>query len=161
MKLSTYQANGFYPLETVPAEGLLSLPVASGVTIVKGDYIIPSSGYATNTATAAQVACFGIAAENADNSAGSDGDINVLVIPIDSKTKFSVPVAVPAAGKTKITRAEVGTCVDLEANDDVDLTDTTITASALGFWIEDYDDSAEAVDGNTYGYAIGHFRINA
>jgi hypothetical protein len=43
----------------------------------------------------------------------------------------------------------------------VDLSDTTITASAFGFWIEDYDASAEAIDGNTFGYAIGRFKINA
>ena len=158
MKLSVYQANGFLALDKVPEAGLVSIPVAAGVNIVQGDYIVPDgAGYATNTATAAQVACFGIAAENADNTSGAAGAIEVRIIPIEMGVRYSVPVATNAV----IARANVGTCVDLEANDDVDISDITIVASAFGFWIEDFDASAQAVDGNTFGYAIGRFKINA
>lgn len=157
MKLSVYQADGFLALDGVPEAGLVSLPVAAAVNIVQGDYVIPTGGYATNTATAAQVACFGIAAENANNASGAAGAINVRIIPIESGIRYSVPVATNAV----IARANVGTCVDLEANDDVDISDTTITASAFGFWVEDFDACAEAVAANTYGYAIGRFKINA
>lgn len=155
MKLSTYQANGFYLLQGVEPKGLREYPAAA-VAIVKGDYIIPSGGYATNTATAFQIDVLGIAAEDCDNSAGSAGDKKVKVIPLSSEYQFSVPVSTNAV----ISRTYVGDCYDLEANDDIDISDTTIVAGALGFFVDDFDASADAVDGNTYGYAIGHFVMN-
>ena len=158
MKLSVYQANGFLALDKVPESGLIEIPVAAGVNIVQGDYVIPNgAGYATNTATAAQVACFGIAAANANNTSGAAGAINVTIIPIEMGVRYSVPVANNAV----ISRATVGTCCDLSANDDIDISDTTIVASAFGFWVEDFDASAQAIDGNTFGYAIGRWKINA
>lgn len=155
MKLARYQADGFYPLSNIAPSGLRSYPVAAGVTIVKGDYIIPSSGYATNTATAVQAAVLGIAAEGANNSAGAAGAIDVKVIPLLPHIQFSVPVAANAV----IAQSYVGETYDLEANDDIDLSDTTITAGHLGFMVDDFDASAEAVAANTYGYAIGHFQV--
>jgi len=154
MKLSHYQANGFYLLNPIGPAGLRSYPAAA-VAIVKGDYLIFSAGYVTNTATAFQLLLVaGIAAENCDNSAGSAGDKSVLVIPLLENLQFSVPVAANAV----IGRANVGTAYDLEANDDIDISDTTLTAGVLAFLVDDYDISAEAIDGNTYGYAIGHFQ---
>ena len=155
MKLSCYQANGFYPLTNVAPGGLKQYPAAA-VNIVKGDYIIADgSGYATNTAVAVQTLALGIAAENCNNSAGSAGDLNVLVIPLQEHIQFSVPVAANAL----ITRAIVGDTVDLEANDDIDISDVTIEPGLKGFMIDDIDASAEAVAANTYGYAIGHFEV--
>lgn len=155
MKLSHYQTNGFYLLTPIGPAGLRSYPAAA-VNIVKGDYVIPSSGYATNTATAFQIDVFGIAAENCDNSGGASGDLSCLVIPLLSHLQFSVPVNTNAL----IARSHVGDAYDLQANDDIDISDTAIVAGALGFFVDDFDASAEAVAANTYGYAIGHFVLN-
>lgn len=154
MKLSKYQANGFRLLSSVPPGGIREYPVLTATAIVKGDYVVPSSGYAA-TATAFAVLAFGIAAEDADNTSGASGAINVKCIPLLSSLQFSVPVAANAV----IARSNVGTLVDLENNDDLDLSDTTIAACALGFFIDDFDASAAAVAANTYGYAIGHFVV--
>ncbi len=151
MKLSVYQTNGFRLLSELDASGLRVYPVAASTSIVKGDVVALSSGYAT-TVTAMASTVVGIAAENADNSSGSAGDINVSVIPLLPHYQFSVPVAANA----EIGRTNVGTIVDLENNDDIDISDTTI-ASGPGFFIDDYDASSEATSANTYGYAIGHF----
>lgn len=151
MKLTEYQANGFRCLTPLAENGLRSYPVTASTTIVKGDIVTISSGYAT-TATAMAAAVVGVAAEDADNSAGAAGAIDVKVYPIDAGYQFSVPVSTNAV----IARANVGTIVDLEANDDIDLSDTTIAAGP-GFYIDDFDASAAAVAANTYGYAIGHF----
>ena len=155
MKLSRYQAEGFYPLSGISPDGLKQYPAAA-VAIKKGDYLIADgSGYATNTATAVQKLDIGIAAEDCDNSAGLAGALNVLVIPLREHIQFSVPVEANAL----ITRAIVGDIVDLESNDGIDISDTTIDPATKGFMIDDIDVSAEAVDANTYGYAIGHFEV--
>ena len=153
MKLSSYQANGFYLLNP-SFNGLISYKAAA-VNIVKGDYLIFNAGYATNTATAFQLLLVcGIAAENCDNSAGAVGDLSVLVIPLLEQLQFSVPVST----NTLITQAHVGVGYDLEANDDIDLSDVTLVAGSKVFVVDDFDASADAIDGNTYGYAIGHFK---
>lgn len=155
MKLARYQAEGFYPKSGLSPDGLKQYPAAA-VAIKKGDYLIADgSGYATNTATAVQTLALGIANEDCDNSAGSAGDKDILVIPLREHIQFSVPVEANAV----ITRAIVGDAVDLESNDGIDISDTTITAGHKGFMIDDIDVSAEAIAANTYGYAIGHFEI--
>ncbi len=156
MKLSVYQARGFYCLDSVAPSGLVSI-AAAAVAIKKGDYLIASSGYATNTATDASLVFFGIAAEDCNNSAGSAGDKNVLVIPFNPALRFSVPVA----STTLIARSNVGAACDLVNAYTVDLADTTIPTGGIALWVEDFDACAEAVDGNTYGYAIGRFRVFA
>jgi len=155
MKLAVYQAEGFYLLNGV-GEGGLRQYNAAAVSIVKGDYIIPDgAGYATNTATAVQAAALGIAAETVDNSGGAAGDKTIKVIPLESKYQFSVPVEAAALA----TIAAIGDTFNLESNDGIDLSDTTITAGHLGFMVDDLDISAEAQAANTYGYAIGHFQV--
>ena len=154
MKLSNYQAHGFYLLSPIDPSGLLSYKAAA-VNIVKGDYLIFAAGYVTNTATAVQLLLVaGIAAEDCDNSAGAAGDKSVLVIPLLEHLQFSVPVASDAL----ITQAAVGVGYDLEANDDIDISDTTLVAGSKAFVVDDFDACAEAIDGNTYGYAIGHWK---
>jgi hypothetical protein len=148
-----YQANGFIPVSTPPAR---HTKPAAAVAIVKGDYLIDDgSGYATNTGTAFAVAGLGIAAADCDNSGGSVGDKNVEIFPIDTLTRYRVPVA----ANQLIALTNKGTLIDLEANDDVDISDTTITAGAYAFFVDDIDVSADAVAANTYGYAIGHFQM--
>ncbi|MFA6067534.1 MAG: hypothetical protein WC810_03035 [Janthinobacterium sp.] len=154
MQLKEFQANGFRLLSELDSSGVIHYPAAA-VNIVKGDYIVPNAGYATNTAVAFQVLALGIAAEDCDNSAGAAGDKNVAVIPLLAHYQWSVPVATNAV----ISRTNVGVAYDLEANDDIDISDSTIVASALGFLVDDFDASAAAVAANTDGYAIGRFII--
>lgn len=157
MKLSTYQARGFYPLSGVSPAGCISVPAAI-VNIRKGDYLIDDGGgYATNTATDTSLIFYGIAAENCDNSAGSLGDLSVLIIPFDDKVQFSVPVGNNAV----ISRGYVGALYDLHTAYQLDIADTACATGSVGFWVEDFDACAEAIDGTTYGYAIGRFRIAA
>lgn len=157
MKLPVYQARGFYCLDNVAPEGCISIPAAA-VAIKKGDYITDdTNGYATNTATDTSAICHGIAAEDCDNSAGSAGDKSVLIIPITSNLRFAVPVGNDAV----ISRGYVGALYDLHTAYSLDIADTTIGTGTWAFWCEDFDASAEAVDGNTYGYAIGRFRVGA
>ncbi len=149
-KTSKYLANGFIPLTEPPARRVIG---AAAVAIVKGDALHDNgSGYATNATTAFAETFLGIAAADCDNSAGQAGDLNVEYYPIDSKTQYIVPVAADAL----ITQNAVGTIVDLQNNDDVDISDTTIAAGP-GFFIDEIDVSTTAVAANTYGYAIGHF----
>ena len=147
-----YQANGFIPINEPPAR--LTKPAAA-VAIVKGDALHDNgAGYATNATIALDSATFlGIAAADCNNSAGAAGDLNVEFYPNDTKTLYRVPVAANAV----ITQTIVGSWIDLEANDDVDISDTVATGQ--GFHVIDIDISDEAIDANTYGYAIGHFGL--
>jgi len=43
----------------------------------------------------------------------------------------------------------------------LDIADTTIVTDTFGFHVEDFDASAEAVDGAAFGYAIGTFILRA
>jgi len=149
-----YQTHGFIPISAPPAR---HTKPAAIVNIVKGDYLIDdTTGYATQTATAFAVAGLGIAAADCDNSAGaSKGAKNVEIYPIDPLTRYIVPVAANAL----ITQTAIGLLVDLENNDDIDISDTTIVAGSYGFFIDDIDVSAEAIVANAYGYAIGHFQM--
>jgi len=145
-----YQANGFYPVGAPPA--CRRLPVAGTTTIVKGDILGDNgSGYLT-TQTAFAATTMGVAAADCDNSAGAAGAKECPFYPIESLTQYIVPVAANAV----ITQNVVGTIVDLENNDDIDVSDTTIAAGP-GFFVDEIDISTEAIAANTYGYAIGHF----
>jgi len=157
MKLSRYPARGFHLLDNVAPSGCVSIPAAA-VKIYKGDYLTDdTTGYATNTDTDTSAIFLGIAAEDCDNSAGAKGDKDVLVIPYNPALRFFVPVGNDAV----IARTNVGTLCDLHTAYQLDIADTTIGTGTIAFWIEDYDASTEAVDGNTYGYAIGRFRMGA
>lgn len=157
MKLAVYQARGFYCLDNVAPAGLVKL-AAAAVAIKKGDYLTDdTNGYATNTASEASLIFYGIAAEDVDNSSGSSGDLNVLVIPYNPSLRFSVPVGNDAV----IVRTDCGLAADLHNAYSVDVADSTIPTGGIALWLEDFDACAEAVDGNTYGYAIGRFRIFA
>ena len=152
-KVSRYHENGFYLISQLEGSGLKHQP-ADTDAIVKGDACHDDgNGYATNTITAFAVTFMGIAASSVDNSAGTAGAVDVEIIPPFQQYQFIVPVA----NDTTIAQTNVGTIVDLEANDDVDISDVTI-AAGMGFFIDDFDASTEAVAVNTSGYAIGHFR---
>ena len=155
MKLSAYQASGFYCLDKVGPGGLRSAPAAV-VAITKGQILTDdTTGYATNTATdfGASNLLVGVAAEPCANSAGSKGDLDVLYYPPLPNYQFSVPV-----DNALITRTSVGTYADIGTANGAISTDDVPT-EGWGFKIDDIDVSAEALDGNQYGYAIGHFEM--
>lgn len=60
---------------------ILSIPVAESTTIYKGGLVmvVKATGYAVPGADTASGIVIGVALENADNSSGSNGDINVQV----------------------------------------------------------------------------------
>lgn len=143
-----YQANGFIPINDPPAR---RKALAATVTIVKGDVLQDNgSGYMTNAGVQFAATHMGVAAADV---VGDSSTKYVEYFPFDTKTQYIVPVAANAV----ITRDAIGTIVDLEANDDIDISDTV--TEGIGFRIDDIDISAEAIDANTYGYAIGHFEV--
>ena len=148
MKLERYQTNGFIPINEPPAR---RRNLAATVTIVKGDMIQDNgSGYLTNAGILFVATHMGVAA------AGVVGDSSTKYVeyyPLDTKTQYSVPVAANAV----ITRDAIGSLVNLETNDDIDISDTE--SEGIAFRIDDIDISAEAIAANTYGYAIGHFEV--
>jgi len=148
-----YRTDGFVLLSEL-AGSLLHIPVAASTKIEKGHAVFDNgSGYAIDTTADMTSLVLGISAAEADNSSGSAGDIEVVVIPLLPQHRWLVPVA-----DRLILITDRGTRCDLSSSSTgkVDVDDTTI-ASGAGFMIEDYDSSADAVAINTYGYAIGHF----
>jgi hypothetical protein len=143
-----YQTNGFIPVSDPPARRRL---LAATVTIVKGDMIQDNgSGLMTNAGTAFAATHMGVAAIDVVGDSSSE---YVEFYPLDTKTQYRVPVAAASV----ITQTAVGTTVDLQANDDIDLGD--LVTEGIAFMIDEIDISAAAIAANTYGYAIGHFVI--
>ena len=140
-----YLANGFIPVTNPPARRQMT---AAAVTIVKGDALHDDgNGYATNATTAFAATFLGIAA--ADCASGGTCEY----YPVDTKTQYIVPVAASAL----ITTTAIGSLVDLEANDDIDLSDTI--TEGIAFRVDEIVTNADAIAANTYGYAIGHFVV--
>ena len=148
-----YQASGFYLISNLDSGGLRKYGAAA-VNITKGQAMFDNgSGYATNVGTDFASTFLGIAAEAIDNSAGAAGDKNIMVIPPLPHLQFSVPVDNALA-----TQTAVGSLVDIGAtNGFVSLADNPTEGWA--FLVDEIDVSATAIDGNTYGYVVGHFQI--
>ena len=128
--------------------GLKTHLVAASVTIAKGDWLQDNgSGYA-QLGTAFDTTSLGMAIAAVDNGSGIAGALSVQVVPPHSQHQFIVPVE-----NALITQTAVGSIVDLESEDGIDLSDT---ASVNGFKIDAIDVSADAVAANTFGYAIGY-----
>jgi len=150
MKLARYQASGFMPVNEPPAT---RRNLAATVTIVKGDALEDNaSGYLTNAATSFTALFMGIASIDV---VGDSSTKYVEYYPLDTKTQYSVPVIQNAV----ITRDAIGSCIDLSANGDIDISNTI--TEGIVFRIDDIDISAEAIAANAYGYAIGHFEVLA
>lgn len=153
MKTNVYKAAGFTLLSKLDEGGLKRYPCDAD-NIAKGDALHDDgTGYATNAITAFAATFLGIAVHAQDNSGGSKGDLYVLVIPPLEKYQFIVPVEADAL----ITQTAVGTIVDLQSVNTVDISDLTGAANAKGLFIDEIDASTEAVAVNTFGYALGHF----
>lgn len=141
-----YQTNGFIPVTEPPARRHI---LADTDTIVKGDFLHDDgNGKATNAIVAFALTALGVAAADCDNS-GDEG-LKVEYYPIDEKTQYIVPVEENAV----ITQTAVGLIVDLENNDDIDISDAV--GGGVGFFIDGIDISTNALAANTKGYAIGH-----
>ena len=143
-----YQATGFIPVNEPPATRRILC--AATIDIVKGDALHDDgNGYATNATTAFDSATFlGFAAEDVDNTPAVAGK-TVAYHPINAATQYRVPVEENAA----ITQTAIGTNVDMEDVNNIDISDAS--TEGLAFRIDAIDISADAIAANTYGYAIG------
>ena len=154
MKTNVYKAAGFTLLNKLDESGLVTLGVAAGLNILKGDAIHnDGSGYATNATTQFADTFVGIAQHAADNTGGLADAIDVKIIPPLEKGIWIVPVEEDAL----VTRADIGVTCDLQSVNTVDINDTGGAANAKGLFIDDIDVSDEAVAVNARGYVIGHF----
>jgi hypothetical protein len=152
-KIAKYRPTGFQILSEVVGGIGLRRYLAANVSIAEGDVLHDNgSGYATNAVTAMANTFLGVAAATVDNSGGSAGDLSIDVYPRDTACQFAVAVENNAV----ITQTAVGTIVDLESVNTIDISDTTIAAGP-GFMIDEIDASADAVAANTFGFAIGHW----
>ena len=144
MKSNVYLASGFKLLSTLQADGLRTCKADSD-SIAKGDMLHnDGSGYATNAIVAMAATALGVAVAAVNNSAGDPGDLNIQVIPLLRQYRWIVPVEANAL----ITQAAVGTIVDLESVNTIDINDVSISAGP-GFFIDEIDVSATAVAANT------------
>jgi len=144
-RVSKYQATGFLPLGEPPAR---KVATAAAVTIVKGDALHWSAGTVTNGTVALAATFAGIAA--ADCASGGSCEY----YPADADVQYSVPVA---ANTVLVATTHIGTNCDLSACNNIAVNDDPTEGYA--FQIDDIDINAEAIAINTYGYAIGHFRV--
>jgi len=155
MKLSHYQAEGFYLISKLSESGFKKKGVLTAITIVKGDAMIDSGGYATDAGADLAATFIGIASEAIDNSAGASGAKDVMLIPPFPQNKFSVP-----CDTLLIAQTDINELIDLGSDSShVDPSDNVTTGWA--FVIDDIDVSAEAIAACAFGYAIGHFEMRA
>lgn len=146
MNLERYTL-GFIPVDAPPARRRAT---AAAVTIVKGDALAWTSGTLTNAGVTFAATFAGIAA--ADCASGG----TVEYYPVDTLTQYKVPVAANTVlvAVTHIgTNNDLSTCASIAVNDD--------PTEGFAFQIDDIDITADAIAANTYGYAIGHFRVIA
>lgn len=140
-----------------PATHTVCLDVAASISIAKGDILTDNgSGYLTNGSITAfvETSKYYVALEPCDNSSGSAGDLKVICVPCDiAENQFWVP----NESATVAAQTDIGEIVDLESEDGIDVTDTTV--KALGFLIDGIDISTKAVAANTGGYVRGRFVV--
>jgi hypothetical protein len=125
----------------------------AAVAITKGQALFEDgSGYITNVGTAFAATFKGIANSASDNSAGSDGDVNIGFIPPRPHYAFWVK----NESATVATATDVGEVVDLDSNDGIDVTDNTLVE--WGFHIEEIDISTNALAAAAGGFVKGRFQ---
>lgn len=127
---------------------------AAAVNIAKGDVLIDNgAGFVTNASiTAFSDVATWIAIEPCNNSAGVAGDLSVLAVPISIASNVWI---VPNASATVAAQTDVGEIIDLESEDDVDVTDTSLVG--WGFIVEEIDISAAALVAKAGGFVRGRF----
>lgn len=155
MKLTHYQAAGFYLISDPGKAGYVDAVLLAGQHPEKGDAMCDDGSGLVTDAGADLAATFrGIAAEDLDDSASAGGKV-IKIIPPLPNNRFAVP-----CDTTVIAVTDVGELLDLGADSaHVNPGDTLTTGWA--FIVEDYDISAEALAACTQGFAIGHFEMRA
>ena len=156
MKLERYFSR-FHLISALSCEpGIIYFPVANGQAIRLGYVVGFSAGYAQEITSIQDAVIAGIAATaNTAAEASSAGAVSVGVIPIKQGHRFSVPVEANAL----VTQAAVGTLIDLQSANTVDISDTVTLG--YGFRVEAIDVSSKAIAANAYGFVIGHFEYKA
>lgn len=155
MKLSKYQARGFYLVSSLSESGLKKKTVTTGQTIYKGDALYDAgSGLVSVQSSDFSAAFVGIAAEAVDDSASAGGK-TVMIIPPFPQNQFTVP-----CGSTLVATTDIHELCDLD-DDAYSINPGDNVTTGWAFVIDDIDVSAEAIAANTYGYAIGHFEMRA
>jgi hypothetical protein len=153
----TKYLDGFQPVCEAPTRLVHRYPLKASVTVAKGDClkIVQGTGYAElGTTLAAAGTIFAIALEPYASQT-SDGDEEVLAIPILANMLYKVPVTANAV----LARAtHVGYIYNLDGSED-GISVAAVPTTYYGFRIHDIDISTEAVAVNTYGYAIGSFEV--
>lgn len=154
-KLTHYQASGFYLISKLAESSLKKGILTTSQNIAKGEALYDAgSGLLSSMSANLTAAFMGIAAEAVDDSAGAGGKTIMYIAPFPSN-QFSAP-----CDTALIAQTDVGELLDLGAGAvTVDPSDTITTG--WGFVVDDIDVSAEALDADAYGYAIGHFEMRA
>lgn len=157
-RVRKYHVRGFFPVGQILAGDIFSYPVYTAITVYKGDAIHATGGYATNSVADITTAFLGVAASACINTTaagfGTSGDLWLSVI----KPRLTLQFIVPVEG-VLISQAAIGNTYDLGTYAYSILISDTIITSGPGFKVDDIDVSAAAIDGSTYGYAIGHFEF--
>ena len=153
-KLSKYQAEGFYLVSKLGADGLRQGGLAASQAINKGDVLVDDgNGWLTDGGADLAATFMGIAAESVTDATAVAGSTKIMYIPGTPDNRFSVP-----ADTTVLAQTDVGELVDLGA-DSSHINPADNVTTGVAFIIEDIDISAEALAADAQGYAIGHFEM--
>lgn len=148
----------FQLLSELDSSALRYFPTKIATAITEGGATILTSGYLDIATTLQGVVVAGILVTPGVTVAASvaNGTISAAVIPITNpNNRWMVPVEQNAA----ITQAAVGTIVDLQSANTIDISDTVTLG--YGFCIDEIDISVAALAANAKGFAIGHFEYVA
>lgn len=149
---------GFQLLSEIDDSGLRYYPTKIATLITQMGATILTAGYLDIATTLQGVVVPGILQTPGVTVAASvaNGTLNGAVIPI---TNPNYRWMVPVEQNAKITQAAVGTLVDLQSANTIDISDTVTLGYA--FMIESIDVSTAAIAANAFGFAIGHFEYVA
>ena len=145
---------GFRLVSQLETSGLKHYPVKSGELIAIGNLLQLDAGYIADVGNLTDVNFCGVAASGCTAAqASSDGALDIAVIPPYMHNQFICPVV----ATDLITLAQVG--ITYEAQTTLGIDEGTEETTKWGFFVDTIDVSAEAIVANTFGYAIGHFRL--
>ena len=141
---------GFRIVSQLETSGLRWYSPTGALDIQVGDALVITSGLLA-LATADIGITFAGIAYSENTAAQSTAGAKVAVIPPLQHYQFKVKVG----SEDLITTGQIGLTYDIDSEISIDENDTTW--SVWGFFVDEIDVSAEAIDANTYGYAVGHF----
>jgi len=141
---------GFRLVSKLNTSGLRWYPCSGSLALEKGDAIVITSGVCARATADIGITFAGIA-YTTNTAAESAALVKLAVIPPLPHYQFKVKVG----SEDLITAGQIGYAYDIDSEISIDENDTTWTT--WGFYVDEIDVSAEAIDANTYGYAVGHF----